>query len=249
MTDTAITAISGTRRQIRELVDGTIEVKLHIDPRFKAEFHRLFPEIDMPVALAPLQPDFESGQAVPEKEKAVREEKPYGKQASLLYKVGFFLNPKVLAAIGSDSEYLEWVRQQPCAITGEFDYNKDEATGETRERCEAAHYRSIEGGAGTGIKPQYSAIPLLRQWHMAQTADGYAVFVGRLRNRPGMMDAETAGRIWMEKKSHEYLEKWASHKLAQDYFTQRSIGYVNPRDLRKWADEHGVYHWLPQGYR
>ena len=47
-------AIMGVRRQARELVDGTIEVKIHIEPRHKAQFHFLFPNIDMPVALAPL---------------------------------------------------------------------------------------------------------------------------------------------------------------------------------------------------
>jgi hypothetical protein len=47
-------AIEATRRQMRELVDGTLEVKLHVEPRFKADFHRLFANIDMPVAIAPL---------------------------------------------------------------------------------------------------------------------------------------------------------------------------------------------------
>lgn len=47
-------AIEAVRRQVRELVDGSLEIKLHVEPRFKAEFHRLFPNIDMPVALAPL---------------------------------------------------------------------------------------------------------------------------------------------------------------------------------------------------
>lgn len=58
-------AISGTRRQMRELVDGTIEVKVHIDPRFKADFNRLFPNIDAPVALAPLVRDFERVERAP----------------------------------------------------------------------------------------------------------------------------------------------------------------------------------------
>jgi hypothetical protein len=53
------TGISGTRRQIRELVDGSLEVRIHIDPRFKKAFHELFPEIDTPVAIAPLVNDFE----------------------------------------------------------------------------------------------------------------------------------------------------------------------------------------------
>lgn len=51
---TAPVAIAAVRRQVRELVDGTLEIKLHVEPRFKQDFHRLFPEIDVPVALAPL---------------------------------------------------------------------------------------------------------------------------------------------------------------------------------------------------
>ena len=57
-----MSAISGTRRTMRELADGTIRLSVDIDPRFKAEFNRLFPDIDMPVALAPLVADFERKQ-------------------------------------------------------------------------------------------------------------------------------------------------------------------------------------------
>jgi hypothetical protein len=63
-------AISAVRRQVREMVDGTLELRLHIEPKDKAEFHRLFPEIDMPVALAPLNPKaMNAAPAEPEKEK------------------------------------------------------------------------------------------------------------------------------------------------------------------------------------
>jgi hypothetical protein len=54
-----VTAISGTRRKVQELVDGTLRVLVDIDPRFKADFHRLFPNIDTPIALAPLETEFE----------------------------------------------------------------------------------------------------------------------------------------------------------------------------------------------
>ena len=50
-------AISGTRRAMKELVDGTIRVQIDIDPTQRAAFHKLFGEIDMPVALAPLKPE------------------------------------------------------------------------------------------------------------------------------------------------------------------------------------------------
>ena len=54
-------AVSGTRRTMKELVDGTIRVQIDIDPLQRAEFLRLFPSIDMPVALAPLHAGFERG--------------------------------------------------------------------------------------------------------------------------------------------------------------------------------------------
>jgi hypothetical protein len=253
MTDAAIPAISGTRRQARELVDGTIEVKIHIDPRFKAEFHAMFPEIDMPVAIAPLQPDFETETAktkppAAQTEKAQKEDKPFGAKASLLHKGGFFLNPHVLKCIGSDAQFLEWVRHQPCAVTQEFDRNTDEATGETRERCDAAHYRSIEGGAGTGIKPPYSAIPLVHHWHDRQTREGHSVFADQLRDLPEGMNDETAGRLWMERRRNHYVSLWASSMLARK-FNKKSMGFVDPHDVLGWADVYDIVKWLPPGYR
>lgn len=50
-------AISGTRRAIKELVDGTIRVQIDVDPQHRKAFFALFPEIDSPVALAPLKPE------------------------------------------------------------------------------------------------------------------------------------------------------------------------------------------------
>ena len=60
------TVVSGTRRAIKELVDGTIRVQIDIDPRFRKAFFDLFPDIDAPVAIAPLVDDFEAGKAAPE---------------------------------------------------------------------------------------------------------------------------------------------------------------------------------------
>lgn len=54
-----MSAISGTRRAFKELVDGTIRVQIDIDPRFKKEFFELFPNVDMPIAIAPLVANFE----------------------------------------------------------------------------------------------------------------------------------------------------------------------------------------------
>lgn len=50
-------AISGTRRAFKELVDGTLRVQIDVDPEHRKDFLRLFSEIDMRVAIAPLKAD------------------------------------------------------------------------------------------------------------------------------------------------------------------------------------------------
>ncbi|UIY58124.1 hypothetical protein [Burkholderia cepacia] len=62
-------AISGTRRAIKEMADGTIRVQIDIDPRFRSTFWALFPNIDMPVALAPLEANFEQQEPKQEAQK------------------------------------------------------------------------------------------------------------------------------------------------------------------------------------
>jgi hypothetical protein len=86
-----IQVISGTRRAIKEMADGTIRVQVDIDPACRAAFWALFPSIDMPVALAPLVADFEKREPEPE---------DHGKHYAVLYKSGWFHNPKVVAALG-----------------------------------------------------------------------------------------------------------------------------------------------------
>lgn len=60
----AASAISGTRRAFKELVDGTLRVQIDIDPEHRRDFLRLFPDIDMRIALAPLKAGAKS--AIPE---------------------------------------------------------------------------------------------------------------------------------------------------------------------------------------
>lgn len=87
------TAISGTRRQYKEMADGTIRVSIDVDPRFKKEFLELFPEIDTPVALAPLALDFEKKE----------EDKPKGGPLS-----------KSAAMLCDNPKFQQYCREQHC---------------------------------------------------------------------------------------------------------------------------------------
>lgn len=80
MSDTIV--ISGTRRAMREMADGTIEVKIHIDPAHRKSFMENFGQIDMPIALAPLVADFE--QREPEKVEVTTKGGPLARLAGML---------------------------------------------------------------------------------------------------------------------------------------------------------------------
>jgi len=154
----------------------------------------------------------------PKKAKKPPAEGPYGDAYKTLFANGFFNLPDVLTAIGTDAHFLEWIRHQPCAMTGKFDYNKDEGTGVVKELCEAAHYRSIEDGAGVAIKPLYSAIPLVHAWHLAQTDFGYAAMGNNnyQNETPKSLDQcgdEQIGREWFQKKRDYYAAQWVKTRL------------------------------------
>lgn len=59
MSDEEINVIQATLRPYKLLVDKTLSITLHIEPRFIKDFHRIFPDIDVPVAIAPLSFDFD----------------------------------------------------------------------------------------------------------------------------------------------------------------------------------------------
>lgn len=117
-----IQVISGTRRSMREMSDGTVRVQIDIDPRFRAQFFEMFGQIDMPVALAPLAADFEKREPQPEKPKGGELARMAG---VLCQDVEFrvFMNAQGWHA-GSDQEAAETIRQM-CGVTTRADLDHD----------------------------------------------------------------------------------------------------------------------------
>lgn len=66
----------------------------------------------------------------------------------------------------SDSEFREWIRNQPSALTGKY---SEYVHGEGR--CLACHVRRA-GKSGTGYKAEYSCVPLTREEHDVQHRKG-----------------------------------------------------------------------------
>lgn len=88
-------AIQCTRRQIRELSDGTLEVKIHIQPTDKANFLLLFPDIDLPAVIARLTQEAAKQSA---QDEIIEADKPKGGQLARL--AGMWCN---------EPEFWEWL--------------------------------------------------------------------------------------------------------------------------------------------
>lgn len=60
-----------------------------------------------------------------------------------------------------DACYLDWLTYQPSCVDGSFHQWQD-GVG----RNIACHVRQLNRGAGTGVKPPYSAIPMTQEQHL-----------------------------------------------------------------------------------
>lgn len=148
----------------------------------------------------------------------------YGQAARFLHQCDFWYRPAVWRAIGTDEEFLAWIRKQECAMSG----GDTACSGDVV----AAHVRRIADGAGTGIKPEYSAIPLCDGHHRAQHQHG---------------ESELGGKEQFDRARIYWLKKWCWETLKQ------TLGYdhwneVPPPKLMEWAVENEVSHLVPPGY-
>ena len=218
-------AIQGTRKAIKEMADGTLRIQIDIEPRDKRQFHELFPEIDMPVAVAPLVPVAEGIKHAMGNNGNVAHK--YGQQAKELRLSSFFRRPGVWRAVGADQEFLDWIKTQPCEVM----------SAQCNGDIVPMHVRRVANGAGTGVKPPYSAIPGCHFHHSLQHQQG---------------ESAIYPREWWDKKRIEYLVKWCWWSL------KGQLGYdswseVPPEVLSEWAFEHNVAGkdggmWLPRSY-
>lgn len=146
----------------------------------------------------------------------------HGKFWAKLIAYGTFNAPPVLKQIGSDAEFRAWIQRQPSCISHNADW--DEEAGEPR--CEAAHVRRVEGGAGTAIKPEYACVPLTHEEHAEQ-------------HQKGEHDRE-----WFEKQAAKYRYEWASATLAKKHGFERRRD-CPPDVIVGWFERRDLWRFLP----
>lgn len=149
------------------------------------------------------------------------EKGPFGKEAAKLYRSGFARCPDVWEAVGSDEDYLAWVRRQPCCVYGEH-------SGDVV----AAHVRRVAHGSGMGVKPAYAAIPLCDGHHRIQHQEG---------------ESALGGKEWVDRQRIEHLQRWCWSRLAGGFGVD-SMTKVIPADFIAWANDNNLSAYVPRNY-
>lgn len=219
-----MSAVQATVSKFMSLADGTLRLQVDIHQTDTAAALSLLCEVGRTVAVAALA-DAQEEEVLEEEFPASYKENECdnnaGKLMQSLYQAGWFHAPKVLKALGKDAMFLQWVRgQETCWACNDS------------SDIVAAHYRKVASGAGTAIKPPYSAIPLCKACHDKQHAHGYSVI-------------SPAG--WWEEKAAKARQDWG-HQRMRDIFETTSMTAVPAKWVVEWALEHELTYLVPQEY-
>ncbi len=191
------------------------------DPSQLAVFRGLKGE-SLPVAIG--KPDIEAAAAPPKKP----EKGPYGEYWKKLM-AGWnvegehvFLTDftSVLELLGTDTNFLGWLHQEPCCVVGSR-HDGD---------IVAAHVRRVNKGAGQGIKPKFSAVPMCDGHHRLQHSQG---------------ESAVGGREFFDKQAQNYRAKWFFLLLKQKFGVD-SLTHLKPQDFLDWLHENEKIKYLPE---
>lgn len=199
--------------------DGTVSLMIKIDPADATAFLIASPDAGGSLFVAPgvrELPAFDP----------LKLTVTYGNAATMLAEADTFGAPGMWEATGSDEDFLTWIRSEKCWLR--------QLPGHVcAGQVVAAHVRRIARGAGVGIKPNFSAIPLCDRAHQDQHNHGESAIGGRDR---------------VDLASARFIRRWCSRTIlaALNY---ENWFHVPPAKFRTWADDRSVAHLLPAGYR
>lgn len=225
-------AFLGSSSGARTMADGTLRVTIDFTP---ADALGAFTAFGAPGSAVAAARVFDEVAVEHGRPKAVKE---WGQEAKALWKSSFFRTLAVWEAIGTDAEYLEWVKRQPSAISGDFSEYHDD--GEAY--CMPAHIRRVELGSGTAVKPPYAAIPLTNEEHQRSHQHG---------------DTNLRPDEWWDKMRIKYLHAWCwetakiqiNEENSGHHLPFESFGMIPPKIVEGWAMRRNIQRFLPNLYK
>lgn len=249
MSDDDPCAVMGNVVKHRSMADGTIrlEVDLHTpdDRTYELAMTRIA-RVGSPLALARMSDEAAANEQAQGVQRQDAEERPdYGQWIATLYRQGTLKAPPVVRALGGDSLYQAWCRQQPCAVCGGYNYDPDTGI----QQNEYGHVRRANN-AGTAYKPGYSGVPLCHEHHYLQHNHGeLAAYVETLGDPEAAKTATPAqAKEWFDREAAQHLERWA-HEELRAVFGVDHLKEVSPQELLAWFAEHDLVAFLPQAFR
>jgi hypothetical protein len=222
-----------TYRRSRTMADGSIRVEVDIEPRHALGAFTLFHEPGVMGALARLTQEAAAGHqqrqafAEPSPKKG-----PHGQFWRAMFTGAVFQAPPILAALGTDAEFNEFIRRHTCEVCGQYAYRRE---ADQEWVTEAAHVRRVADGAGTGIKNTHATIPLCTEHHRAQHQQG---------------ESAIGGADWCDRTLAGYRNAWARERL-HERFGVESLTHLAPADFLSWLEacDHRLLRFIPDGYR
>lgn len=216
MTDAAI--LRGSFVRMQTMADGTPRLIIDLPQTTLRQLSELELDPGAPIAIARLTQE----SSLQQSQKAAQA--IYGAEAKALRLSSFFRTPDVWRAIGTDAEFLAWLRLQKCCAPKGYQCGGDVV---------AAHVRRVSEGAGTGIKPPYCAVSLCDAHH-------------RIAHQHG--DSALGDREWWDMERVNHVQSWAWESLKTQ-LKYEHWNQVPPHVLIEWAMQHGVQSLLPGAYR
>lgn len=210
-----VRAIAGQLMSYRTLADGSLRITVDLPETETQHFHGLFPAVHCEVAVAPMRPV----QMAASQTKGL-----YGEQARELRLSAFFGYHDVWRAVGSDDQFLAWVRTQKCVAR----------SGQPCDGpIQAAHVWRLKDDFGKGVKGPYAAVPLCafhHRLHHQETEDAIG------------------GRPYLEEKRYATVVAWCWVTMKKDIGVE-SMADAAPALVVAWCQKRGVEKYLPKDYR
>lgn len=246
--------IPGTSGQLRTMADGTVRVYIDFPPTHAPKVFQALGQPHTPVAVAQLTAEAGAEQMQREAleqgggdvghaaaDAAANEPpKAYGQEARELVQSGFFRSTWVWRALGTDDDYLAWVRRQPSCVSGQY----SEITEAGEKRNVAAHVRRASD-TGTAHKPEFMAVPLTNAEHQRQHNDGEAHLLSLIF--AGQYSRDDA-HAWFQHAAVQHVAQWAYETLKAE-LGYAHLNQIPPSTLAVWADKKGIAGCLPGVYK
>lgn len=223
----------------RTLADNSLKIQIDIAPDDASAAYKLFGRRGVNCVISLLAPDA----AKPE----TKMEKKYGQYWRQLISSDVFNALPVLQAIGSESEFENFIRESPSVLSKNSDW--DETRGEGRNQV--CHVLRVSEGSGKAIKSPYCFVPMTGFEHRYQHDHGYTAAVKKFGSIVVPKDAEKNWGIeWMMDKVQQYRRDWASMALAIKLAPGcSSRAQVNPDMVQMFFKDHDLIQYLPMKLR